>query len=311
MSLKSKVSDPSANKYFYQTPNIVLSLGLSAGAFMLYSFFKSIAGEKGACWWSIEQMARHFSCSVNTIKKWKKELCLKREELQGLSLIIVKKRPKKNGTNQSDFINIVDIWPANMIYFSEIEPGSKIDPPLGQKLTPNNNPSKKGSLQNPSSPKKNLNASYRSQERKQQQKKKVDSDHVVVFSSEIEGNLLKLPEIKHRERQKIRSTYSDEQILKALRITFSEERPNYLKSFRAAIRDDWDEGVSLSAKQMKELKREKLNKLSAMMQDDYGLENYFTSTHMVFVRGDQIPLKLSIQEIASMAKDIAIKVKDN
>lgn len=243
MSSKILVQDQSAHSYFTQIPNIILDIGLSPGAITLYLYLKRIAGESGSCWKSIEGMSRDLGFSLNTIRKWKHELSLKNEMLEGLNLISIEKRAKdKEGRDQSDIIKIVDIWPVNVTILSLKRGGSKIEPRWVQKVKANKNPSKKGSLKNPSSHSNKSeipNNSSCPSSSKQQQKKKVASAPVVVFSEEIEQQLSSLDGISSKFRKEIKETHSEDKIRIALDLTRQANADSPIAFFRQALKEGW------------------------------------------------------------------------
>lgn len=107
--------------YRTETPNIVFELlyqkKITHADFILYSNFRRIAGDEGACWKGIRKLAEEMGMSKDTISECKKRLAMPLPELKGKSLIIIEKGDYKNG--KSDTIWIEDIWQENFEYYNK------------------------------------------------------------------------------------------------------------------------------------------------------------------------------------------------
>lgn len=88
---------------------------LSVYAKELYRVFKSIAGDRGACWQNRDNLADLANMSAGSITNAKNELTQKFHQLDGNPLITIteeKKRNPKNGTEYHKVV-ILDIWRWN------------------------------------------------------------------------------------------------------------------------------------------------------------------------------------------------------
>lgn len=102
-----------------ETPNIVFEMmeeGLiSYCDFVLYSFYRRIAGQEGACWVGTIELEKKLGISDKTIKNSKKTLSSSFECLNGKSLIEITPCDRKKGIG--DNVTIIDIWPENFEFF--------------------------------------------------------------------------------------------------------------------------------------------------------------------------------------------------
>lgn len=91
---------------------------LSVYAKELYRVFKSIAGDKGACWQNRNKLAELSNMSTGSITNAKKELCKNFHQLDKNPLITITKEKKKTPTNGTEYhkIIILDIWRWNNAY---------------------------------------------------------------------------------------------------------------------------------------------------------------------------------------------------
>lgn len=104
-----------------EIPNIVFELlesgEISPTDFILYSTYRRIAGEHGACWVGTRGLEKKTGLSHPTIKKSKKNLSRKFELLGGKSLIEITPCDRKK--EQADTVTIIDIWPENYRFFKK------------------------------------------------------------------------------------------------------------------------------------------------------------------------------------------------
>lgn len=104
-----------------EIPNIVYELieagKINASDYMLYSIYRKIAGQSGACWVGTRRLAQMIGLSHPTIAKSKKVLSMKFALLGGKSLIKITPCDRKSET--ADVITIIDIWPENHRHFKE------------------------------------------------------------------------------------------------------------------------------------------------------------------------------------------------
>lgn len=104
-----------------ESPNILWELiesrEISIIDYGLYSFYRKVAGESGACWVGTRKIAQITGLSPTTIAKSKKALSKKFALLGGKSLIHITPCDRKNQT--ADTITIFDIWPENHNFFQK------------------------------------------------------------------------------------------------------------------------------------------------------------------------------------------------
>ena len=107
--------------YRTEIPNIVFELledgDISSSDLTLYSVYRRIAGENGACWYGTRALAKKCGLSHPTIAKSKKVLSQPFEKLGGKSLIQITPCDRKK--EEADTIMIVDIWPENHNFFKK------------------------------------------------------------------------------------------------------------------------------------------------------------------------------------------------
>lgn len=105
-----------------EIPNIVFVLlengQISYPEFVLYSIYRKIAGQNGACWVGTRGLAEKTGLSRPTITKAKKNLSSPFSLLKGKSLIDI--TPCDNKSQIADTVTIIDIWPENYKHFKEI-----------------------------------------------------------------------------------------------------------------------------------------------------------------------------------------------
>lgn len=109
----------SLHHYRIEIPKIIGKLKLGVYAYRLYGAYKDICGDRGVCFMSNTKLAEECEMSKTTLEQAKKTLQTPREELGGLPLIVVTKRLKANGGQDTDLIQIVDLWPENMMFFNK------------------------------------------------------------------------------------------------------------------------------------------------------------------------------------------------
>jgi hypothetical protein len=104
-----------------EIPNIVFELleagEISPNDLILYSVYRRIAGEHGACWVGTRGLEKKTKLSHPTIKKSKNNLSRKFDMLGGKSLIEI--TPCNRKKEQADTITIIDIWPENYAFFKK------------------------------------------------------------------------------------------------------------------------------------------------------------------------------------------------
>lgn len=110
-----EIRDESPHNHFTSIPNIVDDMHLSPYAFRLYSHFKRVAGDFGACWQSSNTLAIACNMSTGMISKAKHELADTNPPL-----IRIQKKTKPGGDWYHE-IKITDIWTINSTTFSPSE----------------------------------------------------------------------------------------------------------------------------------------------------------------------------------------------
>ena len=96
----------SLHKCRTEIPNIIKSLKLSGNEFLLYFHYKSVAGDDSACWQSLKTLSEETGLSEKTIKEINKKLCQPRVKLDGLPLISLEHRFKKDGSRDTSFCKL-------------------------------------------------------------------------------------------------------------------------------------------------------------------------------------------------------------
>lgn len=102
-----------------ELPNIVFSLGLSPHEFLLYSYYKRVAGDRSECFQTQSTIAENTGMSVRKIRDANKELRKPRDKLGGKSLIRFYSTTTEHGDSGPNQILIVDIWPENSIAYAD------------------------------------------------------------------------------------------------------------------------------------------------------------------------------------------------
>ena len=113
MSINEIREEPSNHKYRTEIPNVLRKIKLDPFARTLYWYYKSIAGDSGACFQTNATISEETGMSQTTIAKKRKILEQPQEILGGKPLIRVTKRLKENGEADSTLVEIVDIWEEN------------------------------------------------------------------------------------------------------------------------------------------------------------------------------------------------------
>ncbi len=114
--LPSKVSFQEIPRtHFTQIPNVVYELlkhrEITASDFLLYSVYRRIAGEEGACWVGTRGLEHQTGLNKTTITKCKKNLSRPFSLLGGKSLIHITPCDRKKEI--ADTVMIIDIWEEN------------------------------------------------------------------------------------------------------------------------------------------------------------------------------------------------------
>ncbi len=117
-----------------ELPNILFDLKLDPFAFLLYSYYKKVAGDSGHCIKALDTISNETGISESVIKDRIKVLCSKFKLLGNLPLIKVTYRKKPNGSNDTTLVEIQDIWLLNFIYLDKKYP-KKTDEGLGRQKT--------------------------------------------------------------------------------------------------------------------------------------------------------------------------------
>lgn len=118
MSEKIIIKDISNYKYFSMTPHIIYEIGLKGNEIAVYGAIKRAAGENGGCSRSKATLAKNAGVCAKTIYSIIQKLCqinpiLKKPLIQSTT------RFSENGDQETNLIEIVDIWPENMNLFKE------------------------------------------------------------------------------------------------------------------------------------------------------------------------------------------------
>ena len=100
-------SEKTLRKFFTIVPNIIDDMDLSLIAFRLYHHYKRVAGDNGACWQSVETLAKACKMSVGSVVKARKEL-----EAAGLIEITYQYNP--HGGRNYNTITVTDLWEQNI-----------------------------------------------------------------------------------------------------------------------------------------------------------------------------------------------------
>jgi hypothetical protein len=125
--------------YRTEIPNIIFNLleigEISNSDFILYSVYRKIAGEHGACWMGTRALEIKTNLTDKTIAKSKRNLSRGFKQLGGKSLIEI--TPCNRQLETADTIVINDIWPENYEYFKNSLTCRKItDRGAGKEGTP-------------------------------------------------------------------------------------------------------------------------------------------------------------------------------
>lgn len=119
MSENHIIDNSSLHTYRTEIPNIIFTLGLTPYELTLYCFFKKVAGDGGYCTFSNKEIAARTGMGESSLKKYRKTLEKPRTELGGKCLITVEERKKENGTYDTSYITINDVWIENMEFCSQ------------------------------------------------------------------------------------------------------------------------------------------------------------------------------------------------
>ena len=99
-------------KYFTLVPNIVLDIGLSPYAQLLYVHLKRVVGAdlSGECFKSTRTLGRELGVSVGKISQAK-------QELASLGFIEIERRSNPHGGRPRHYITLTDIMPQNIAFY--------------------------------------------------------------------------------------------------------------------------------------------------------------------------------------------------
>jgi len=112
MQEEIKIQDESGDKEFFSMiPNFIVNHS-SHWEKSLYLTLKRIAGEKGSCWTSPDNLAKIEKCSPNRIRKTLEQLVRRKW---------IEKVGKKGKTKPTNEYIIVNIWGLNSEYYSKKE----------------------------------------------------------------------------------------------------------------------------------------------------------------------------------------------
>ncbi len=103
--------------YRTEIPNIIFEI-LSGNDFIVYCFLKRICGDTGKCWMSVENLAKKIGISENNLRKCIKNINSVIAPLK-FSLIKITERVKPDGGNDTNVIEIRDVWRVNGDFFRE------------------------------------------------------------------------------------------------------------------------------------------------------------------------------------------------
>lgn len=195
--------------YFTIIPNIIYSLGLDVYELAVYSLMKRVAGEKGSCFMSVEQMAKTLKCSTRQIQNVKRSLSRPFNLLDGLSLITITRRKRENGSDSTDHVMIADIWGINMRELSTKKTENSQEKGGCTTCTPpvhHMHPHKKNNF------KKNIKQQQGTKTPPMEKtlKKSAAAEAVVVFKC------LEKIEIPQNEKEKLCKKFDEKTVLKAL-----------------------------------------------------------------------------------------------
>lgn len=104
--------------YRHEIPNIVDELGLNPYQYRLYGHLKRVAGDSGACWQSLQQIADHTKMCKSVVHRTLDSLCLINPILKK-SLIIKQTRKREDGGDATSVYIIEDIWHLNGEFYRE------------------------------------------------------------------------------------------------------------------------------------------------------------------------------------------------
>lgn len=132
----------SLHKYRTEIPNVVFRLGLDPCELCVYLFFKRVAGDDGSCYMTLKSICQQIKIGETKLKEAKKKLSESFQQLGGKSLIKIQIRYKKDGSRDTDLIQIEDIWEENFSaikYFNKGKKeegggGSPKDPGVGRQM---------------------------------------------------------------------------------------------------------------------------------------------------------------------------------
>lgn len=151
-----------------EIPNVVFELleagEISSNDLTLYSTYRRIAGEHGACWVGTRGLEKRCRLKDKTITASKKNLSRPFALLGGKSLINITPCDRKK--EEADTITIIDIWPENHQYFKNklrcskrgdggvVNEGTRVSYLGGHKKEPYKKEPKKNIIAQPNEPPK-------------------------------------------------------------------------------------------------------------------------------------------------------------
>ncbi len=252
--------------YRTEIPNIVFELlesrEISPADFTLYSVYRRIAGEEGACWVGTRGLVKKSGLSKSTITKSKKVLSKRFEALNGKSLIEITPCDRKQET--SDIITIVDIWPENHVFFKKRLTCTKMrnrgvpkcDTRVYQNEAHKKEPYKKEPYKNPPPPppQKEVDKSQRSDKSHSSDKRSLRSEE--DFSKSVYKNL-EGTTLSPREKIRLSTYYTEEEVDKALRLAKSQKIKKTLMHLLINILEHpskWQEATNSDPKEEMALK---------------------------------------------------------
>src|SRR5690348_11438162 len=119
-----KVQDLSSNhKYRTELPNIIFKIGINPNLIGVYAALKQCAGDYGNCTKSEKTLSEELGVTPKTLRSWINQLSEINPKLSK-PLIIIQKRISECGDRDTHSISIIDIWPENFKYFSDLNGGT-------------------------------------------------------------------------------------------------------------------------------------------------------------------------------------------
>ena len=124
--------------HFWRTeiPNCIDDCGLDPSEYRLYCHIKRIAGDRGACFKSINSLAEHCKIGKTKLKECLASLC-ETNEFLGVPLLKKQNRTTKLGDKDTNLYIVKDIWHLNSKFYNKKQNrgGSPNDPGVGRQAT--------------------------------------------------------------------------------------------------------------------------------------------------------------------------------